>query len=239
MTSTRVDRKYLLPEDELENVLSTNSNLWTTESVAGLTTQRYETMYFDTPELTFFHAARGQRPQRCKVRVRYYLDTDDRFIEVKRRNTRDETVKVRQPWAGSIAQAGHFLHESLGSSATVMDLLVDHLVPTAQTAYERVALLLSSGGRMTIDRQLMVGRHDALTHRLFDDGSNLVIVETKSTGQSPTAMDRALWGQNFRPLSLSKYALAIASFRPDLPLNRWTQVASRLSPQSPLLTASC
>jgi hypothetical protein len=203
--------------------------------VAGLATQRYETMYYDTPELTFFHAARGQRPQRCKVRVRHYLDTDDRFIEVKRRNTRNETVKFRQPWPGSIAQARHFLHESLGSSTAVIDQLVDHLVPTAQTAYERVALLLSSGGRMTIDRQLMVGPHDDLTHRLFEAGSNLVIVETKSTGHAPTAMDSALWGQNFRPLSLSKYALAVASFRPDLPLNRWTHVAARLKPTSALL----
>ena len=67
-----------------------------------------------------------------------------------------------------------------------------------------------------------------VTHQLFDEGAALVIVETKAPDARPTSIDRWFWEQRHRPHSLSKYALAVASFRPDLPLNRWTRVAAQL-----------
>jgi hypothetical protein len=224
--TTRVDRKYLLPEDVLDQVLSANPDGWVPETIAGIETQQYKTTYLDTPDLSLFHAARLQRPFRSKVRIRVYLDTGDSFIEVKSRNPRGETTKVREPWTGSLADVRPFLESSLPLGTPV----VDRLVPTACTAYERVAGLLVDGGRMTIDRQLVVGRYDAATHRLFDERARLAIVETKSPGRSPTAIDRWLWDNHFRPRSLSKYALAIASFRPDLPMGRWKKTALQLRP---------
>jgi VTC domain len=224
MTSTRVDRKYLLPEDLLRHALVVFGDSCSPERVDGLERQRYETEYFDTPDLQLFHAARGRRALRSKVRVRHYIDTRARFVEVKSRNARGETTKVRDHWNGSFADARAFLQGALSSSSW----LVDQLVPIARTSYEREAYVLVGSGRMTVDRCLMVGRHDALSHRLLGDSSELVVVETKAPDQGPTAIDRYLWDCRYRPISLSKYALAIASFRPDLPLNRWTEVASRL-----------
>jgi VTC domain len=230
MTFTRLDRKYLLTPAAVDQVLMSTRDLWSAEIVAGLETQRYETEYFDTADLALFHAARGQRPSRAKVRVRHYLDTGDSFVEVKRRDARGQTTKEREPWSGSMADARSFLQEALGSSVDPIDDLVDGLLPTARTSYERRAYVLIHGGRITVDRHLVVGPHEALTALLADQGSELTIMETKSPDQSPTKIDRHLWDQGVRPVSLSKYALAIASFRPDLPLNRWTSVANYLYP---------
>jgi hypothetical protein len=243
---TRTDRKYLLTEEILKQVLSANQDRWVLENMAGIEKQHYETLYYDTPELSFFHAARRQRPVRSKVRVRSYIDTGDSFIEVKSHNARGETRKVRQAWNGSFADARSFLEASLPSKSGHVDVghldgglvvsgpvvrgLVDRLVPTARTAYERVAFVLDDGGRMTVDRGLVVGNVDTMTHCLVADGSELVTVETKSPSLSPTAIDRFLWDVHLRPQSLSKYALAIASFRPDLACNRWSRSAQHLHP---------
>lgn len=224
MTSTRVDRKYVLSEKVLEELLFANRERWSLEAVAGLDVQHYETEYFDTAALHLFHAARGKRPLRSKVRVRHYVDTASWFVEVKSRNARGETTKVREPWTGSLIDAYPLLNASMGASAKI----INDLVPTARTAYQRTAAMIVGGGRMTIDRGLTVGAHAENSHELFGEGSELVIVETKSPNQSPTPIDRWLWDRQIRPGSLSKYALAVASFRPDLPLNRWTNAARRL-----------
>ncbi len=229
--ASRVDRKYLLPETLIQAVLAAEPDAWTPDETAGPNTQRYNTEYFDTPDLRFFHAARGRHPLRGKVRVRHYLDTGDHFIEVKRRSARGETTKARAGWTGSLADAEPFLRTALGADENLIDLLE----PSASTDYERTAMTLAGNGRLTIDRNLAVGSPNDCSHQLRDEPfgetlAKLVIVETKSPDQSPTALDKRLWKLGYRPQSLSKYALAIASFRPDLPLNRWTRAASHLHP---------
>lgn len=236
MNPTRVDRKYLLADEAVSELLDAKPELWASEAIAGRTIQRYETEYFDTPELTLFHAARLQRASRAKVRVRHYLDTGDTFLEVKSRNARGEITKVRQPWSGSLTDARPFLEAALGPLAACGDpvrpdaVTIDRLVPMARTAYQRTAMALTAGGRMTVDRHLAVGPHRGVSHHLIDDRFALVILETKSPNQSPTGIDRGLWDAHTRPMSLSKYALAIASFRPDLPVNRWARAAAYLHP---------
>jgi hypothetical protein len=235
LRATRVDRKYLLPESVLDQLLSESRELWVPESMAGFVgadghaQQRYETLYFDTPDLVLFHAARLQRPSRAKVRVRTYLDTGDSFVEVKQRSPRGETTKAREPWTGSLDDAKPFIEASLyGETATAA---VAGLVPIARTAYQRVAYLLNDGARMTVDRGLAVGSHVGPSHYLpaeGNEGTKLVIVETKSAGLSPTLIDRCLWNVHVRPQSLSKYALAIASFNPELPMGRWRRTVTQL-----------
>jgi hypothetical protein len=239
LRATRVDRKYLLPERVLEQILSENRELWIPESEAGPSggvganssePQRYETLYFDTPDLGLFHAARLQRPSRAKVRVRTYLDTGESFVEVKQRSPRGETTKAREPWTGSLGDAKPFIEASLHRDTQTTET-VARLVPIARTAYQRVAYRLNDGARMTVDRGLAVGSHLGPSHYLRaegDEGTRLVIVETKSAGLSPTVIDRCLWNVHVRPQSLSKYALAIASFHPELPMGRWRRTVTQL-----------
>src|SRR5690606_37665419 len=58
---------------------------------------RYETCYFDTPDLLTFHEhIRGRRP-RVKLRIRHHLDRRRSFLEVKRKTNGGKTEKVRVP----------------------------------------------------------------------------------------------------------------------------------------------
>ncbi len=225
MRTTRVDRKYLVPEDVVQDLLQTNPDLLAIDAPNGLDVQRYRTQYWDTPDLTLFHDGRGKRAYRRKVRIRRYGDGGAQFIEVKSRDARGMNVKTREAWTGHFVHAQPFLRSALADQHE----LVNQLVPTAFTAYERSAYMLPSGARITVDRRLVVGSSDAGTHGLFDDGQRqLCIVETKSPTGSPTVVDRQLWHLHGRPISLSKYALAVLSFRPDLPPNRWALAARGL-----------
>ena len=56
---------------------------------------------------------------------------------------------------------------------------------------------------------------------------DLLVVETKSAGPT-TALDRALWAQGARPVSISKYAVGMALLDPTLPAHKWTRVLRRL-----------
>jgi hypothetical protein len=231
--ASRVDRKYLLPESVVEALLVVDPNSWELDGVNGFSSQRYETLYFDTPELQFFHAARGKHPLRSKVRLRHYLETGNRFLEVKQRNARGETTKVRTPWSGSLRANAQFLLNSLGAFVPIAEALQ----PVALTTYERVAYQLGDFGRMTIDRSLRFGPNTGVSHYLLGplglpsgaaQSAELAILETKSVDRSPTPIDRILWDLGYRPRSLSKYALAIASFHLEIPLNRWAGAAANL-----------
>lgn len=224
MNSPRTDRKYVVPAAVIERILGESADIVSIETHGGLSHQRYVTDYFDTRDLELFHAARGKRPERCKVRVRHYLDTGESFLEVKRRSQRGQITKARLPWTGVLGAAREFLVGELGPYTPV----IDRLTCTAQTSYERDAYAVSGEGRITVDTNLRFGRDGEFTHRLFADGSDVVIVETKADRQFCTRIDHALWDLHVRPQPLSKYALAIASVRPDLSLNRWANVAALL-----------
>ncbi|MFI5496015.1 polyphosphate polymerase domain-containing protein [Actinoplanes sp. NPDC051859] len=222
---TRVDRKYLLPVADLPLLWA---GLPADVRVLEIDSRRrfgYRSDYFDTPALTSFHGAARRRRRRFKLRVRSYLDSDLRFLEIKTRGARGTTVKQRFPYAGSTA----FLHPAAAElavatlhAAGVPDV-GDRFARTLTTEYERITLLLpASGSRVTVDRHLgwavPGGGELSLPGR--------VIVETKSGG-STSPIDRLLWSLGHRPCAVSKYATGLAALHPALSANRWCPVLRR------------
>ncbi len=224
----RIDRKYVVSADLLTATLHEFEDQLSVEAFSGLRQQRYDTLYFDSPDLRSFHDARAKRPQRGKVRVRSYRDTDETVLEVKRRNRDGMTTKERQPWTGELDDdARRFLHHHLATMFRTdqeVDSFVKNLVPTGRTWYTRIALHHGLHTRITIDEDLAVGSPERATHRFTDQ----LIVETKSLG-SATEFDKSLWARGARPRSISKYAMAVAASHPAQPTNRWTRFTSQLN----------
>jgi hypothetical protein len=221
----RLDRKYVISEALLSDVLQTVSDDLVLLRVAQRTEQRYHTTYLDTANLSCFHSARARRPQRFKVRLRRYNDEGSTYFEVKVRQRTGLTVKNRRPWGGSIdADTALFLRQSLPTVGHEnASTLAEELDEVATTSYARQALLFRSTTRLTIDSALRVGPAQAPTHEL----GKWLIVETKSEGP-PTVLDRRLWSAGVRPAFISKYALAVAATDPSQPTNRWTRFTREL-----------
>jgi hypothetical protein len=91
------------------------------------------------------------------------------------------------------------------------------------TAYRRTTLLLptSAGGaaRATIDVDLAWQRTDGHLARI----DRLALIETKTPGK-PCPIDRTLWRQGHRPVTISKYGTGLAALHPHLPANKWNRV---------------
>ncbi|MET0966868.1 MAG: hypothetical protein ABWZ02_10745 [Nakamurella sp.] len=52
-------------------------------------------------------------------------------------------------------------------------------------------------------------------------GANYIL-QTKSPGAA-TPVDRMLWSQGHRPVSISKYCTGLAAVTPGLPANKWNR----------------
>jgi len=222
---TRVDRKYLLPVAEAAQVLAGLEDGARVLEVAGRTSSRYASTYFDTPERDSFRSTATARRRRWKVRTRSYLDTDECWVEVKTRGPRGLTVKERVPHP--VGSADHingpavtFVEDRLRAARAYHRPWLG--APALRTSYRRSTLALPDGrSRATVDTDLTWELPDGT----FAAPRLAVIVETKTTGV-PSAFDRMLWRAGHRPTRISKFGTGLALLDPSLPTNRWHRLFS-------------
>ena len=218
---TRKDRKYLLPAGHLSALLDAVSPVGVLE-IDGTRTFRYQSVYFDTPEMASYMAAARRRPNRVKVRTRAYLDTGTAMLEVKTRDGRGRTVKDRVPHPiearFAVTDEGRRFVASLPSTRPAADRLETSLI----TTYQRTTLIdLAGAWRVTVDTDLRWALPDRSGPPLELPG--MALVETKTDGH-PCAVDHVLWNMGIRPTKISKYGTGLAALRPELPANKWHRV---------------
>ena len=223
----RVDRKYVLPTEDLPALIGGLPGGLRVLSIDDRRSFRYRSVYFDTPELTSFMAAAHRRRRRFKIRIRSYVDSDLHFTEVKLRGARGHTVKERaqadrsgQLDSSGQSHASKVLHDAgLGVDPLTLD-------PVLHTHYRRTTLFVpATASRVTIDTDLRWVLPGGRSLHLDDR----VIVETK-TARATSEVDRLLWSLKHRPCVISKYATGLVALRPDLPANRWRPVLRRHFP---------
>jgi hypothetical protein len=194
--------------------------------IDGRRTFGYESVYFDTPDLTTYRAHLQRRRQRFKARTRTYTDSGLCMFEVKLSGARGETVKERVPHparygAQLTGEAVAHLRTTLGQ-AFRQDLPAG-MQPTLSTTYRRTTFVSRNGEcRLTCDVDLVCrnGRYE-----VRDTGTH-VLVESKSSGPG-SAPDRILRELGVRPATVSKYCVAVAALHPELPSNPWQQTLRR------------
>lgn len=213
---TRVDRKYIVDDTTLTQILDALPSSYHRLCIEGETEFNYSSIYFDTPDLLTYYAAAYRRRRRFKVRTRTYDESATCMLEVKTKGSRGATVKTRSPYAVATAdrltdEACRFVDETTGLPGAASQMR-----PILTVQYERSTLVdVDSRSRLTIDRAL---RCVNLVEGMAElDG---IIVETKSNGR-PSPADRWLWRHGFRPLKVSKFGIGLALTQPKLPANRW------------------
>lgn len=216
---TRVDRKYIVPRTTYSWLLEELAPGTRVLEIDGRRSFRYESVYFDTPDLIAYRGTAYGRRRRFKVRTRTYLESGDCLLEIKTRSGRGETVKDRHPYAiedrRRLTPAGYDLIHKLVPPNTP----VDRLRPSLITSYERTTLLDPSGARVTCDIGLVCATPDDARAQTAGDA---IILETKSRGHAGRT-DKMLWRAGIRPARISKYGTGLALLYPDLPANRWNR----------------
>ena len=219
---TRIDRKYIVPRSEVDELLDSLEPETRVLEIDGQTDFGYESVYFDTPELASYLGAAHKRRRRFKVRTRTYTDSGDCYLEVKTEGARSATVKERLE---HVLRGDEIGPDGVQYAQSVLDEAGIHadvslLNPVLSTSYRRRTLFIpSSASRATVDTdlawQLHGGERIALDH--------LAIVETKS-GSTASSVDRLLWTRGHRPSAISKYATGLAALNPHLPSNKWAPI---------------
>lgn len=219
---TRVDRKYVLDEATLLELLDALTPTVRVLDIDGEPSCGYRSTYFDTEDLALYRAAVQGRRHRFKVRTRRYGDHGPCFLEVKAKGRGGANVKSRTGYDradhDTITPAGHeFIDAATGDTGHAAGL-----VPVLSTRYERSTLIdVASQTRLTFDRGLCC-TDQAGDHAVLDG----IVVETKSA-RAPSAADRWLWQHHLRPTSISKFSTGLAAIRPELPANKWHRVIDR------------
>lgn len=222
---SRVDRKYVLPVGEIGWLLDTLGPAAAVLEIHGIRHFTYESLYFDTPDLSSYLRTAHRHRRRFKIRTRTYVDSGTCWLEVKVPGPRGSTVKYRSPH-----EPGQ-QHTVGANRAFVDDIFARHDLPTPthaglagtlRTRYLRFTLLLpATDSRVTVDTDL---RWTADGHELHLPET--AIVETK-TGSAASFADRHLWQRGHRPVAISKYATGLAAIRTDLPAAPWRRVLRR------------
>ena len=186
----------------LDILLTADGDGFRVVHVANRSASRYETVYFDTPDLRLYRDHHQGRRRRHKVRYRRYRDTNTTFFELKQRvgvnNTEKSRVRVGsiQPTLGAVE------HDLLGEHRCE----VGDLVPTLAVYYDRVTLL-GPNQRVTIDLALRFRSYGGF-QVMFDDRA---VVEIKDGTFAPNSATRqALRRLNLRSHSMSKYCTGVA-----------------------------
>lgn len=201
---TRLDTKSLVAVELLPTVLDACRRDHRVVEIAGSRAARYRSVYYDTRELALYHLHHAGRLPRHKVRLREYVETGDRFLEIKERRNTGHTVKSRTPCARIPHCPG--------------------LEPTLTVRYRRLTLVpLQGRARVTIDLDLVITR--GVDSARFP---GLAIIEEKRTERRRSDLGDLLGALGIRPHPISKYCVGIASLYPAVRANRFKPLLRRL-----------
>jgi hypothetical protein len=227
----RVDRKFIFPIRLLPGILDSAPPGYRVLEIDGRRLSRYRTVYYDSPDLTFYHLHQSGRLPRQKVRVRGYPDSGTNYLEVKWKTNKRRTVKARAAlaWAKDESRLDRLLGEH-ELPATFVDNLPAGLTESLRMEYTRLTLVHEAGAeRVTFDLRLNAARGDR-TQSLEE----IVIAEIKQECPHRSTMMQVLRERVIREVRISKYCISMALLEPELKRNGFRETLRRIARYSPI-----
>lgn len=214
----RTDSKFLAHISRIAGVLQRAVPFYYIQRIEGVAASHYGTRYFDTEDLYFYREHHNRRLCRQKVRVRTYLDSLLSFLEVKNKNNKGKTRKLRirveenLPETFCTEDSIHFLEEIVPFSA-------GELHPSLDNDFFRITLVnKEKTERITMDFDL---RFKNLRTGLTFHLPEVVVIEIKQDGNLPSKMQQLLLESRIHQKSFSKYCMGIVLTDPLVKQNRF------------------
>jgi len=202
---SRIETKYLFSFSKLPSLLMNVMPLYKILEIDRYRTFDYKTIYFDTPQLSFYRQHVTGKLNRDKVRVRKYENNGLTFLEVKHKSNKGHTSKTRleneEGDMNHVAQSREFLDELISADINSLKALIN-------TGFTRITLVnLDEAERITIDFNISWNnmKGDSI------DVPFLAIAEiksNKSTSMSPFFQQLKKMG--IRSTGFSKYVTGMA-----------------------------
>ncbi len=211
----RVDTKFVTTMPRLLDLLEMARAEYLMQEIDGVRSSAYTTLYYDTPALDMYIMHHNGCLGRQKVRVREYVDSGQRFLEVKNKNNHRRTRKKRI----SIEEfniEGEEKHDFLKGLCWCD---VETLQPSLRNWFNRITLVnKGKTERVTIDTDLRFHNYVSGQDRSLDKA---VIIELKRDGNQPSPLLKMLRELRIHPHGFSKYCMGTALSNPNVKQNRW------------------
>lgn len=210
----RVDTKYVIRPDQLDEILPTWASTHRVLEIAGVRSSHYHNIYFDTPGLSLYHVHHAGAASRVKFRMREYRESNLRFYEVKARSNKGVTDKQRAPVRGATSLPDWLDQASIDYPR---HLYGESIQETIQIDYDRITLVSKTGAeRVTIDRNLQFRSGDR-----WVELPDWIVVELKQERAAPSSIVGQFRARGIRSGSISKYCLGILHLFPEVKRNRF------------------
>jgi len=216
----RIDQKYMTSIEQLPQLFSLIVPDYYVQRINGEAVAGYRTLYFDTPGLEMYTQHHNKKLYRQKVRVRCYRSSLTTFFEIKNKDNKKKTKKVRLPipvelFDSPFADSG--VREFLYAGTPYRE---EELLEHVENNFHRITLVDNGfNERVTIDSG--INFHNRLTGNDCDI-SRLVILEVKhEVGAPPSPIERALRDMRIHPCRVSKYCIGTVLTNPSAKSNRF------------------
>ena len=215
----RIDTKYLIDSLQLFRLLQMASDQYFVVKIDNERISPYSTIYFDTADNEMYMMHHNRKLNRFKVRMRSYLNSGNTFLEIKRKNNKGRTTKMRIPIDPNCFQTkclGDLEQKFVFEKTPYYTVLSKAQI---QNTFYRITLVDKDlSERVTLDIDLKF-------KNLCSDASKgvdgLVIVEMKQDGACKSHFANYLKEMKVTSGSMSKYCLGMTLVNPDLKSNRF------------------
>jgi len=211
----RIDTKYICNVELLPNILERSLKEFKIQQINKERSFKYESLYYDTPQLkTYFDHHQGKRI-RYKIRFRRYVDTGDVFLEIKKKQSYNRTDKRRSEFE----LTSKISEEHIDFLKMHIDFPKDGLTPSIWTIFNRLTFAgINHLERVTIDTDVCFKTEDSKEIYL----PNLAIIEVKRTKCGEVSpFNSILKDLHIRPFGISKYILGNILLAPNIKHNRF------------------
>jgi hypothetical protein len=222
----RVDSKFLLPVDQLLNVLNKCNNYYSALEIQNKSVFHYKNIYFDTRELDFYNKHHNRKLNRHKVRHRNYADSGISYLEVKFKTNKGRTIKTRQPVDNNPSTALDSSYSFLKQQGIIAP---DCLKPAQLCTYDRISFASQQlSERITLDLNLNFTNWINRKSSTADDSQaykmpTFVIAELKQAKRDRKSPFFQLMRElGIRPQGFSKYCMGVSlTNQPQIKSNRF------------------
>ena len=215
----RIDSKFVAPVTILPKLLKEMQPFFKVQVNNEKRIAPYCTQYLDTRDLSMFIMHQNGKLNRQKIRIRSYVDSNVSFLEVKNKNNKGRTKKIRVP-----VDFSHVASiEELNGDRAFLDkhslFECNGLEPVLFNEFNRITMVNNrKTERITIDLQLSFQNYKTGNKKSLD---NFMILELKQDGWQHSDFRDILNKLRIKKSSFSKYCMGTVLTNPDVKYNRF------------------
>lgn len=218
----RRDTKFAFHAKQLALILQEAAPFYNCLETKTSRSSSYQTLYYDTKDLSLYRQHHNGVLHRYKVRHRSYLNSGEGYLEVKFKNNKGRTIKsrIKEEAAQDIfdIKALKFLAGGLPFDPALLS-------PVVSVKYNRITLVNKNGNeRITVDYHIEFEKGGQSTSM-----RNLMIAEVKQDKKIASPFAGIMRRHRIREAWMSKYCVAVAYMYPEVKKNNFKEKISSLT----------